>query len=287
MISRAAAAVAASLTTLASAAHAQAPGDTTGPYAVVMEEDASLPGHTIYRPQDVTAVEGGAGLILWGNGGCANRGTMYESFLGELASQGYVVTAPGPIEPTGERGQSKPGQMMDALKWAEGEPYGGALDLTRVAAMGHSCGGLEAIAAGADERIATILVLNSGIIRGGIPTPDGGTREPAGYLPATEEDLPNLRAPALYLIGGPTDQAHRGAEGDFEALNTIPLFNANLGVGHGGTWRQPHGGAMGEAAMAWLDWRLNGDEAAGRMFTGANCGLCADPEWTVKKKNID
>ena len=187
--------------------------------------------------------------------------------------------------------QSKTESLVKAIDWAiaenarKGSPYYGRIDTTKVAVAGQSCGGLQAIAVGADPRVTTVMVLNSGIIRGGIPTPDGGTRQPAGYLPASDADLPKLHTPMLYLIGGEKDQAHRGAEGDFEAIQKVPVFNANTPVGHGGTWRQPGGGAMGKVAIDWLNWRLKGDAEAAKTFNGDPCGLCKDTAWTVKRKN--
>jgi len=187
--------------------------------------------------------------------------------------------------------QSKTESLVKAIDWAiaenarKGSPYYGRIDTTKIAVAGQSCGGLQAIAVGADPRVTTVLVLNSGIIRGGIPTPDGGTRQPAGYLPASDADLPKLHTPMLYLIGGDKDQAHRGAEGDFEAIQKVPVFNANTPVGHGGTWMQPGGGAMGKVAIDWLNWRLKGDAAAAKTFNGDPCGLCKDTAWTVKRKN--
>jgi dienelactone hydrolase len=187
--------------------------------------------------------------------------------------------------------QNKTEQMFETLAWATAEnarrrsPYFGRIDTAKVAVMGHSCGGLQAIAAASDPRVTTAVVLNSGIIRGGIPTPDGGTRAPAGILPASDADLPKIKAPMLYIAGGPTDQAQRGAEGDFEALD-VPVFFGTLPAGHGGTWQQPRGGDMAPPVVAWLDWRLKGDTAAARMFTGADCGLCKDTRWTVKRKKL-
>lgn len=295
----AAAASFAALALAAGAAGAEPLTGTTGPYAVVMEADPTLPDHTIFRPADLKAVKGSIPYVAWGNGGCVNIGSSFKTFLGEVASRGYVITAPGPIE-AGPRaagaprpGQSKPGQMLTALDWAEreakraGSAYRGKLDVTKVAVAGQSCGGLEAIGAGGDPRVDTVLVLNSGIIRGGIPNPDGTTRAPSGMLPASEADLPKLHTPVVYLIGGQKDQAWRGAEGDFTALTKVPVFNANIDVGHGGTWREPGGGAMGAAAIAWLDWRLKGDAKAGKTFAGKDCGLCTDARWTVKTKNMD
>lgn len=279
---------------------AGAPASVAEPaYPALMEMDATLPAHTVYRPADLKAVMGKLPVVAWGNGACLTAGNMYEKLLKELAGHGYLVVAGGAIDPNwppanrapGPMVQNKTEQMFETLAWAKAEnarkasPYFGRIDTSKVAVMGHSCGGLQAIAAGSDPRVTTAVVLNSGIIRGGIPTPDGGTRAPAGILPASDADLPKIKAPMLYIAGGPTDQAQRGAEGDFEALN-VPVFFGTLPVGHGGTWQQPRGGDMAPPVVAWLDWRLKGDAAAARMFTGADCGLCKDARWTVKRKKL-
>lgn len=273
---------------------------TSGPYAAVMEMDPTLPDHTVYRPADLPQVEGRLPVVSFGNGGCINIGSLYQTLLGEIASHGYLVVATGPIGaqrvfplPAGAPRpvQSKTESLIQTIDWAIAEnqrnasPYQGRIDVENIAVAGQSCGGLQAIAAGSDPRIATVLVLNSGIIRGGIPTPDGGVRQPAGYLPATEADLRALHTPVLYLIGGGSDQAQPGAAADFEQISGVPVFNANLPVGHSGTWQQPRGGRMGAVAIAWLDWQLKGDAQAGKIFNGEPCGLCSEAEWTVKRKN--
>ena len=287
---------AALLSSLANAADAQnteSLSGTSGRYAAVMEMDRTLADHTVYRPADLSKVQGRLPVVSFGNGGCVNIGSAFKTLLGEVASHGYLAIATGPIvqEPAVPGPQSKTESLVKAIDWAiaenarTGSPYYGRIDTTKIAVAGQSCGGLQAIAIGADPRVTTVLVLNSGIIRGGIPTPDGGTRQPAGYLPASDADLPKLHTPMLYLIGGDKDQAHRGAEGDFEAIQKVPVFNANTPVGHGGTWMQPGGGAMGKVAIDWLNWRLKGDAAAAKTFNGDPCGLCKDTAWTVKRKN--
>jgi hypothetical protein len=65
----------------------------------------------------------------------------------------------------------------------------------------------------------------------------------------------------------------------------VPVFNANLPVGHGGTWQEPRGGRMGAVVIAWLDWQLKGSVAAGETFDAEPCGLCTEAGWTVKRKN--
>src|SRR5579871_742729 len=64
----------------------------TGPFPAVMEQDPSLPTHTIYRPKDMAALHGQKlPIVAWGEGGCANNGTAYRNFLGEIASHGFLV----------------------------------------------------------------------------------------------------------------------------------------------------------------------------------------------------
>ena len=319
------AAGAALISSLAFVAEAQSPeslSGTSGRYAAVMEMDATLSDHTVYRPADLSKVQGKLPILSLGkrrmhqswqrlqDGArriCLARisrdrdrtdwtGAIFPAGPAARRRTSRRASGRGRAHPAGPAGgmpfeQSKTESLVKAIDWAiaenarKGSPYYGRIDTTKIAVAGQSCGGLQAIAVGADPRVTTVMVLNSGIIRGGIPTPDGGTRRPAGYLPASDADLPKLHTPVLYLIGGETDQAHRGAEGDFEAIQKVPVFNANLPVGHGGTWRQPGGGAMGKVALEWLDWRLKGDAEAAKTFNGEPCGLCRDTAWTVKRKN--
>ena len=59
-----------------------------------------------------------------------------------------------------------------------------------------------------------------------------------------------------------------------------------MDVGHGGTYRQPHGGEFAKVAAAWFKWQLKGDAEAGKMFTGNPAGLSQNPLWKVDKKKI-
>ena len=189
--------------------------------------------------------------------------------------------------------QSKPDQMITVMNWLQSENsrqgsiFRGKLDLDRIGVAGASCGGLEAISAATDPRVKTLVAMSSGIIRGGGPGVRGGGPGPGQSMPGSESDLQKLHTPVIYIIGGSKDIAYPNAEKDFESIQNVPLFNANIDVGHMGTSRELHGGAMGEVALAWLRWQLQGDKASAKMFEGANCGLCTDKRWTVKKKNME
>jgi hypothetical protein len=77
------------------------PSGTTsgsGPYKAVMEMDTGLPDHTIYRPEDLSALNGtNLPIVVWGNGACVNVGNAFSNFLTDISSYGYFVIALGPI----------------------------------------------------------------------------------------------------------------------------------------------------------------------------------------------
>jgi len=273
-------------------------------YEAVRTSEATLPNQTIYRPKDLSKLGGDKmPIVAWGNGGCvSNGGASAEPALMEFASQGYLVGAGGvyaappvaPPSPDAPRpAQTKTQALSDFIDWAIKEngradsAYRGRIDTTKIALAGHSCGGLQAIALADDARITTVVILNSGTIpRAGIPTPDGGTRAPAGYLPSNEDDLKEFHTPVIYLIGGPGDQAYQGSESDFKAITGVPVFNGNYPVGHGATYRDARGGLFTAVATDWLDWQLKGRKALAKKFTGPSCELCNSPNWTVKRKSL-
>ena len=145
--------------------------------------------------------------------------------------------------------------------------------------MGMSCGGLQAIAISADPRIDTTVVCNSGIL----PTP-----LPMAAMPALKkEDLQKYHGPVIYIMGGPTDIAYKNAMDDYSRVNHVPIVMANHDVGHGGTYRQPHGGQFTRVALAWLNWQLKNEANAGHQFLDANSDLRQDTKWTIEAKNFE
>jgi hypothetical protein len=70
---------------------------------------------------------------------------------------------------------------------------------------------------------------------------------------------------------------------DFHRINHVPACAANLPVGHGGTYLQPHGGEFSVVALAWLQWQLKGDKEAARMFKGDDNLLQKRKDWTLEK----
>jgi dienelactone hydrolase len=265
----------------------------TGPYRAIITGEASLPGHTVYRPQDLTlaANAGKLPVILFGNGGCANSSAGHQNYLNEIASNGYIVIAIGPFT-GGERNMeamkqpTRSEQLLEALDWItirnkdKKSPYFKKINIKKVAAMGQSCGGLQAIEVSGDPRITTTVVLNSGVLNSPPPT-----RMPG--LPLLKKDeLEKFHGPVIYIIGDSADIAFPNAMDDFSRIKNVPVVMANLKVGHGGTYLQPHGGAFAPVTLNWLDWYLKGRKENAKLFLGQNCGLCNYQGWRIETKNF-
>jgi hypothetical protein len=281
----------------------------SGRYPALMESDPGLATHTIYRPAELGALGGyKLPIVVWGNGACANAGNRFRWFLSEVSSYGFLVIAAGPIGASNleysppleyvRRPMTMPSpsqlpppathssQLIDAMNWAIAEneraasPYYHRLAVSKIAVMGQSCGGVQAIEASRDPRVTTTMVWNSGLL------PEPSTM--GGGKTMTKADLSTLHAPTAYISGDSQDIAFANANDDFERLNSIPVFRGyESGIPHGGTYRQPGGGEFAGVAVAWLQWQLLHDERAKLMFAGKNCGLCVNPRWVARSKRID
>jgi len=261
----------------------------TGLYKAIALQESSLPTHTVFRPDNLTPFNSNNKLpiIAWGNGACANSPWEHVNFLSEVASHGFLVVAIGPMPLEGEKGsgRSTSSQMTDAINWAIAQnsdktsPLYNKIDITKIAVSGMSCGGLQTLETAPDKRVTTAVIYNSGIIG----TPGGGM---PGMPALTKDQLEKLHTPTLYVLGGEKDIAYGNGMDDFKRINHVPVFVANMDVGHGGTYGQPHGGEFAKVATAWYLWQLKGDKEAGKMFTGNPPGLAKDANWTVEKKNM-
>jgi hypothetical protein len=273
----------------------------TGPYPAVKEVDPRLPGQVIYRPAELAALgPAKLGVYAFGNGGCTDDGASARLHLLEVASHGYLAIAPGaiyngpgrtqrpdaaPADPGSANPPTRHIQLSEAIDWAlaenarEGSPYYGRIDADAIAVSGFSCGGIQALMVAPDPRVATAVIMNSGLFVEG-PTRMGG-------MSATKDLLAELHFPTLYILGGPTDIAYANGMDDFAHIAHVPVAVANIDKGHGGTYWEPNGGAAAEVVVDWLAWRLRGDAEAGGTFLGKDCGLCADAAWTYETKGFD
>ena len=262
----------------------------TGPYKVLMLEDPSLEAHTIFAPQDLAPFgkKNPLPVLVWGNGACTNSPWEHYKFLNEIASHGFLVIATGyiPMEEKPYRGpMSTSAQQIESIDWAiaqnadKNSPYYGRIDVEHIAAAGMSCGGLQTLDNATDPRLSTIMICNSGLFI------NPGTAVPNMPMP-NKERLQEITVPVIYILGGPEDIAYENGMDDFHRLVKVPAFAANYPVGHGGTYRQPHGGEFTVPALAWLQWQLKGDKEAAKLFVGADPALANREGWTVEKNGL-
>ena len=263
-----------------------APLAEPGSYQVTSERAFGSPGHLVFRPTALDAFpkKDTLPVMVWGNGGCAIDSTHFSGFLTTIASHGVLVVGTVPQEGAARR-QETADDMRAAIDWAEkenarsGSPLEGKIAVDKVAAMGTSCGGFLSIALGADPRVKTIGVFNSGIQNaapGGRPSPQPGS-----------DSLPKLHGPVLLLNGSDPDFLMAASAATFEAINHVPAFyGARHNAGHSATYFHPGGGEFANVASNWLMWTFKGDKKAGAMFVGKNCSLCTNSNWDVKSKGI-
>ena len=264
----------------------------TGPFKAIMKEEASLSEHTVFVPQDLSAFSAKKQLpvLVWGNGACTNSPWEHYKFLNEIASYGYIVVATGfiPMDEKPFRGpMSRTEQQIESIDWVIAQnadpnsPYYQKIDVKNICVAGMSCGGLQTLFNCADQRIKTLMICNSGLFNqenagsavGGMPMPP-------------KSKLNEIHSSIIYILGGEKDIAYGNGMDDFHRISHVPAFAANFPVGHGGTYREAHGGEFSVVALAWLNWQLKGDKNAAKMFQGKACELSKRKDWTVEKNAL-
>lgn len=162
--------------------------------------DPSLPRHTIFAPTNPPA-NLKLPVLVWGQSGCTNNGTVFRLFLEELASHGVFIisngTPNGPANPNGIAETANPNASLhkEGIDWVAkvaGTPGNySSVDASRIAVAGQSCGGTQAYAiVNKDPRITAIGIFNSGMINATDTTPD------------------LVKVPIFFFLGGPTDIAY-------------------------------------------------------------------------------
>ena len=261
----------------------------TGAFKAIMKEVPGLKEHTVFCPQDLSKFDAKNPLpvLVWGNGACANSPFEHMNFLNEIASHGYLVLATGiiPMEDEWYKGpMSRAEQQIESIDWAYAQnadpesPFYQKIDLKNICVSGMSCGGLQTLFNCADKRIKTLMICNSGLFNqqnaaqavGGMPMPP-------------KEKLKEIHTPIIYILGGKEDIAYGNGMDDFHRIKHVPACAVNYPVGHGGTYREPHGGEFTVVALAWLDWQLKGAKDGEKMFKGKNCDLLKRKDWTIER----
>jgi hypothetical protein len=267
-----------------------APLAEAGPYQVTSEGAFDSPGLFVFRPATLDAFpkKDTLPVMVWGNGGCGINSKTFSGFLTTIASHGFLVIGTVPQEGSPQRSETAD-DMRAAIDWAgkensrTGSPLKGKIAVDKVAAMGTSCGGFLSIALGADPRVKTIGVFNSGVQQ----APAAQAQGKAPSAQPTAEALTKLHEPVLLLNGGEPDFLMGASATTFDLIDKLPAFyGARHNGGHSATYFHPGGGEFANVASNWLLWSLKADKKAGKMFVGKDCGLCTNSNWDVRSKGI-
>lgn len=167
-------------------------------------------------------------VFIWGPG--AGTGpSNYDFHLRRMASHGFVVYS--------ETSTNSGAEMTAAINWLVAEnnrpasPYYQKLDLSRLAAGGHSRGSIATFAIARDTRLKTTIHVAGGSFDG------QGSR--------------NLSKPAAYLCGADDTSATSNCRNDYAATTTPVFFTVITGANHIYTARE----AL-PAIVSWLRWHL-------------------------------
>ena len=219
--------------------------------------------YTLFYPEELGRDGRKHPIITWGNGATSTPDQF--TLLPLLASQGYFVIAANNAFVTSA-------EMKSGIDWAiaenerQGGDFFGKLDPTKVASMGWSLGSLGTFEIAADPRIVTTVHISGGAMDKSV--------------------VPNLRHPAAFFCGDPSDIAHDNCESDFE-MAKVPVFYGVFPGDHFGIVSTNFAPQINKATAAWLRWRLMGDASVANTFVGADCELCKDMTWTVKQRDFD
>ncbi|MBN1761437.1 MAG: hypothetical protein JW863_24155 [Chitinispirillaceae bacterium] len=255
----------------------------SGPHDVVIEtnSDPGINKGTIYRPKDLEPGKNYP-IFVWGNGGCSQNGLSNKAAMGEIASWGYFVVADGTPDGTGntmimgdDMGDPKP--FYDYITWAIAEnrkpcsAYYQSLDTTKIASDGFSCGGMMSIHAAGDPCFSAMGYSSSGLF----------SESPTKWK--------KIHTPFKIMNGGPSDAAYENGQRDYNGISAlgIPIiYFVKTSAGHGGDLNNGKGD-FNTVNLAWLNWRLKGDEGAtGKaLLTGPDCKYCKASGWEFKEAN--
>jgi len=306
----------AALLALAASAFAQPPGITAeminttlplegaplavaGQYQVTSGAAFGNAGLMVFHPSNLDAFPARDTLpvLVWGNGGCGIDTGRYSGFLTTIASHGFLIlgTAPQAAAQEGQQGQQRRQATADdlrsAIDWAfaenarAGSPLRGKIDTNQVAVMGQSCGGFLSLALGADPRVDTIGMFNSGV-QPPNPNATANANAPANRFPTTAA-IKDLHGPVLLINGGERDFLMGASHATYEAISHVPAFYGSRdNAGHTATVFHPGGGEFANVASNWLRWQFKKNAEAAKMFVGTDCSLCTNPNWDTESKGF-
>lgn len=219
-----------------------------GSWKSVVIEDGSLPGIRLYAPRDMEAAVAKTTLpvVLFE----ARDKDLYDKYLNEIASFGYIVVNVAGQDPDG---------VLDALRASPGVFPDGRGDLVDW------------------ERVALISMLGPGTV---FPA-----RTPSTLI-YLHSSGPYFSAPWLYMTGGLDAGVLTQVQDAFDRVEDGFVASATYPAGEEGTFSDPFGGSYSMLTIEWLEWRLKEKPWSRTIFTGEEC-ICIYTGWGIQYKNED
>ena len=208
-------------------------------------------------------------VFVWGCGG-GSRPSSYAMHLNRIASHGFVVIAE--VSAIGDNGAP----LKAAIDWLSaeharmGSPFFGKLDLTRIAAGGHSIGSVNTFLMASDPRLRTTIHVAGGSL--------DNVNDPSA--PTTGKGGKSLIHPVAYICSASDLFGNvEKTEQDY-AATTVPAFFTIIAG-------SDHVAATADglpAILAWLRWQLGGEEARRADFLEP-AGVFQTGKYASKIKN--
>jgi pimeloyl-ACP methyl ester carboxylesterase len=249
-----------------------------GPYATTTSTVTDGAGNAIYDlfyPADYAALAFKSPNVTWGNG-TDSTPPQYTTFLSHLASYGFSV-----IGTTSQLTKSgvdidDAAHYLAAQAETAGSVFYGSLDVSRIAAVGHSqgAGGATRAALNDPALITTLMTFSLPVVYWLNGPSIAGLTQPA-FLISTHGIWDSVVAPPVIeriyyeTINVPA------ALGIILESDGKPADHASiLDPAYGGN----PGGELGYAT-AWLAYQLRGDPLAAAAFTGTRPELMSNSNW--------
>jgi hypothetical protein len=244
------------------------------------ENHAVAPFFNIWRPTDLTKIEGKLPIFVWNNGACSRNDAVFKPLFDKWASGGWIVLS---LTSGGGGSSTTQADHKALVDWVFAEaaktdsPYKDKLDLDHVTAGGNSCGGITALGlAAADKRVTGIWVLSGSSGMGGANTMVTNA----------------IKIPVAFMCGGTDDIARANLEADYAAFGAgIPAMMVERSSGDHLTLSNLSGDIGGQAAevsLNWLDLTTYGLQGAlDALNSPTVCTGCMSGLWKMTSKNLE
>jgi predicted dienelactone hydrolase len=244
------------------------------------ENHAVAPFFNIWRPTDLTKVDGKLPIFVWNNGACSRNDAVFKPLFDKWASGGWIVlslTSGGGSSSTTQADHKALVDWVTAEAAKSDSPYKDKLDIDHIAAGGNSCGGITALGlAAADKRVTAVWVLSGSTGMGGANTMVTSA----------------IKIPVAYMCGGTDDIARANLEADYAAFGAgVPAMVVARSSGDHLSLSNLSGDIGGQAAevsLNWLDLTTYGQQGAlDALNMPTVCTGCMSGLWKVTSKNLE